>query len=155
MNTSDFLIERELRIAARPETVYAFFIEPEKLIRWKGIHAELDPNPGGRYRLNINGTDVVSGVYIALEPCSRLILTWGWEGTDNPLPSGASTVEIVLVPDGEATILRLKHRGLTEYVIQQQEQGWDHFLPRLRIVCEGGDPGPNPLLHRPSDLSSP
>ena len=40
------VVEREVRIAARPETVFDFFIDPEKMRQWKG-RAELDPQPGG------------------------------------------------------------------------------------------------------------
>ena len=35
-------IEREIRVEARPETVFAFFTDPEKYVRWKGRHAQLD-----------------------------------------------------------------------------------------------------------------
>ena len=34
--------ELEVRIEASPETVFAFFVEPEKMTRWKGSSAELD-----------------------------------------------------------------------------------------------------------------
>ncbi len=37
----------ELAIAARPETVWEFLIDPEKATRWMGIGAELEPQPGG------------------------------------------------------------------------------------------------------------
>ena len=43
------VVEREVRIAARPETVFAFFTDPVKMLRWKGISATLDPRPGGIY----------------------------------------------------------------------------------------------------------
>ena len=33
-------VEREVRIAARPETIFPFFVEPEKMMRWKGISAD-------------------------------------------------------------------------------------------------------------------
>ena len=40
-------IVREIDIDASPETVFAFFVEPEKLTRWLAVEAELDPRPGG------------------------------------------------------------------------------------------------------------
>ena len=43
--------ELEVRIQAPPETVFEFFVDPEKMTRWKGTEAELDPRPGGRYRV--------------------------------------------------------------------------------------------------------
>ena len=36
-------LEIERRIAARPETVFSFFVDPARYRRWQGIDAELDP----------------------------------------------------------------------------------------------------------------
>ena len=33
------IVEREIYIQARAETIFAFFIDPQKLIRWKGLQA--------------------------------------------------------------------------------------------------------------------
>lgn len=135
------IIEREIRITASPETVFSFFTDPAKLIRWKGIKATLDPQPGGVYRLDINGRDVASGHFVEVVPPSRLVFTWGWEGENSPLPPGASTVEVSLTQDGSDTIVRLTHLGLDGAQYQQQAQGWDFFLPRLVIATQGGNPG--------------
>jgi uncharacterized protein YndB with AHSA1/START domain len=43
-------IEHEIRIAAPPELVFAFFTDPELHARWLGREATLDPRPGGVYR---------------------------------------------------------------------------------------------------------
>ena len=52
--------EHEVRIAATPETVFGFFTDPEKMTRWKGTTAKLDPRPGGIYRVDVVlGTDPV------------------------------------------------------------------------------------------------
>ena len=44
----------EVRISATPETVFSFFVDPDKMARWMGSHVELDPRPGGTYALDIN-----------------------------------------------------------------------------------------------------
>ncbi len=41
------VLERVVRIAARPETVFSYFTDPKKMTLWKGISAQLDPQPGG------------------------------------------------------------------------------------------------------------
>ena len=46
------VVEREIRIEAEPETVFAFFTDPEKMVRWMGIGATLDPRPGGVFSVN-------------------------------------------------------------------------------------------------------
>jgi uncharacterized protein YndB with AHSA1/START domain len=142
--TDQPVLERQIRIAARPETVFAFFTDPAKLIRWKGVHAELDPRPGGIYRVEINGRDIVLGKYVEIVPFSRVVFTWGWEGENSSLPPGSTTVEITLFPDGEGTIVRLRHLGLPPEQREVHAQGWDHFLPRLGLVAAGLEPGPDP-----------
>jgi len=142
--TNADVLEREIRIAARPETVFTFFTDPAKMARWKGLHADLDPRPGGLYRVDINGRDVARGEFLEVVPYTRIVFTWGWEGDGAPLPPGASTVEITLTPDGGGTILRLRHSGLPPALHDIHAQGWDHFLPRLLEAAEGRDPGPDP-----------
>src|SRR5262245_59056692 len=81
-------IEREIHMSAKPETVFAFFVEPAKMIQWKGIKATMDARPGGIYRVEINARDVVSGSFVEIEPFRRIVFTWGWEGAGSPLPPG-------------------------------------------------------------------
>ncbi len=72
-------VEREIRIAASPETIYSFFIDPERMERWKGTDATLDPRPGGVYRVNVTGRNVASGRYVELVPYRKVVFTRGWE----------------------------------------------------------------------------
>jgi uncharacterized protein YndB with AHSA1/START domain len=137
------VLEREIRIAARPETVFSFFTDPLKLIRWKGINAKLAPRPHGIYRVDINGRDVARGEFLEIVPYSRIVFTWGWEGADSPLPPGASTVEVSLLADGDGTLVRLRHWGLPVPLQAMHGQGWDSFLPRLQMAVEGRDPQPD------------
>ena len=137
-------VEREIRISARPETIFPFFTDPAKMIRWKGAHATLDPRLGGVYRVDLNGHDVVRGEYLEIVPYSRVVFTWGWEAEGNPVPPGTSTVEVTLVADGDGTIVRLRHLGLPADTHAPHAAGWDHYLPRLVTVAEGRDPGPDP-----------
>ena len=39
-------IEREIFIAASPETVFRYFVEPAFMARWFGEQHTLDPRPG-------------------------------------------------------------------------------------------------------------
>ena len=106
--SSGDVVEKEVRIAARPETIFSFFTDPALMVKWKGIEATLDPKPGGVYRVSINGRDVASGAYVEVVPHTRVVFTWGWEGEGSAVPPGTSTVEITLVPDGAETIVRLR-----------------------------------------------
>lgn len=141
------VIEREIHIAARPETIFAFFTDPAKMVRWLGIRATLNAQPGGICRIHINERDVVGGTYLEVVPHSRVVFTWGWEGS--PLPFGSTTVEIALVPEADGTRLYLRHGGIPVEQRDVQAAGWDHALERLVIAAEGGDPGPDPWATAP------
>ena len=137
-------LEHEILIAAPPEIVFAFFTDPELHARWMGREATLDPRPGGVYRVVVNPRSTVRGEFVEVVPHTRVVFTWGFEEPDASVAPGASTVEVTLTPDGDATVLRLVHRDLPEPSRAQHDVGWEHFLERLRVVGAGGDPGPDP-----------
>ena len=143
-------VAREIAIAASPETVWQFLVDPERATRWMGQAASLDPRPGGLYRVEVIPGHTARGEFVELDPQRRLVHTWGWEpGEDgpNPVPPGSSTVEIELVPDGAGTLLRFTHRGLpSSDAAESHAHGWDHYLERLVIAAPGGDPGPDPWV---------
>jgi uncharacterized protein YndB with AHSA1/START domain len=143
--------ERELAIAASPETVWEFLVDPEKIVRWKGVEATLDPRPGGGYRCEVLPGHNARGEVVELDPPRRLVLTWGWEpGPEgpNPVPPGSSTIVFELEPDGNGTRLRFTHRDLpTPEAVERHAAGWDHYLDRLGIAAAGGDPGADPWLN--------
>jgi uncharacterized protein YndB with AHSA1/START domain len=142
-------IERELTIAAKPETVWEFLVDPEKATRWMGSAATLDAQPGGEYRVDVIGGHVASGQYVEVDRPRRLVWTFGWEpeaSGPNPVPPGASTIEVELEPSGEGTRLRFRHTGLPDAEsVRQHTHGWDHYLGRLTVAAAGGDPGPDTM----------
>ncbi len=146
------MIERELHIAARPETIFPFLIDSKKMVLWKGVSATLDPRPGGIYLCNITGRHIARGEYLAVEPPRRVVFTFGWEGDGQLVPPGSSTVEITLTADGDGTILRLRHLGLPAKAQASHGEGWEHYLQRLAVVGEGRSPGDDPRVaeHQPT-----
>ncbi|MEX2553687.1 MAG: SRPBCC family protein [Actinomycetota bacterium] len=140
-----FVAERRIRIEAAPETVFSFFIDPPKLLRWMGTEVGMDARPGGAYRLCVTPASTMVGEFVEVDPPRFVSFTWGWEEEGSPVPPGSSLVEVTLEPDGGATLLTLRHSGLpTQDSLSQHEGGWEHFLARLATVAGGGDPGPDP-----------
>lgn len=141
-------LEREVRIAARPEAIFPFFTEPELMARWMGSEVETDPRPGGAHRIAVTDERVASGEYLEVCPPDRVVFTWGWETPESPVRPGTSTVTITLTPDGHHTIVKLVHSDFpSEDSALAHGNGWDHYLPRLVIAAPGGDPGPDPWGH--------
>jgi uncharacterized protein YndB with AHSA1/START domain len=102
---SELVVER--RINASPTTVFSFFTDRDRWLSWQGVEAEIDPRPGGVFRINVQGDSAAAGHFVTVEPYRRIVFTWGWETADSPVPPGSSTVDITLEPDGPATLLRL------------------------------------------------
>ena len=141
-------VERQVAIAASPETVWEFLVDPDKATRWMGIDASLDPTPGGLYRVEVLPGTVARGEFVELDPPRRAVWTWGWEpGSRSQLPVGASTVTVDLVPTDSGTLVRLTHSLPAESAAGHAE-GWEHYLSRLAVVAVGADPGADPWLSR-------
>ena len=128
-------IEREVHIEAAPETVFDFWVDPERLVRWMGRTATVEPRPGGRFRIDYNGSDVASGRVLELERPSRLVLSWGWEAPGDPTPPGASRVEVTFSAQDGGTLVRLRHSGLPPEAVDGHAVGWDQFLPGLATAA--------------------
>lgn len=51
--TEGVSVEREIEIAASPETVWALLTDPQEAARWMGQAAWFDLRPGGAYRVDV------------------------------------------------------------------------------------------------------
>jgi uncharacterized protein YndB with AHSA1/START domain len=164
------VVEHEIRVAARPETVFAYFTDPVKMVQWMGADATLDPRPGGvcriafqpsrasaevtsaalgggpetAERIERNPAGVMLGEFVEVDPPRRIALTWGWEQELLATPPQSTSVEVSFIPDGEETIVRLAHRRLPAASVAFHRTGWQHYLARLATAAAGGDPGHDP-----------
>ncbi len=145
-------VEREIAIAASPETVWELLVDPDEATRWMGQAATFDVRPGGTYRLEVIPGNVARGEFVEIDPPRRLVYTWGWElgNSSGSVPPGSTTIEFELTPAGEGTLLRFTHRDLpTAESATSHGHGWDHYLERLVAVAAGGDPGVDPWIAGP------
>jgi uncharacterized protein YndB with AHSA1/START domain len=129
---NDVIVATE-HIKAPPEVVFPYFTDPALIVRWIGDRAELDPQPGGVFSLDM-GEVAARGAYITVEPPYRVAFSWGIPGSDT-LPPGESTVEVVLTPDGDDTMVVLTHRGLSAAHVSTHRAGWEHRLGLLRATA--------------------
>jgi uncharacterized protein YndB with AHSA1/START domain len=139
-------LRHEVLIAAPREVVFPYFTDPARLTTWIGVAALLDPRPGGTFRVEPNGRDVVLGEYVEVEPPRRVVFTWGFEGSSPAVRQGASRVEVTLERDGDGTRVVLLHHGLPDAMRAAHEEGWTHYLARLAPAAAGAPPGPDPWI---------
>ena len=144
--TETFTVERELTIAARPETVWKLLVDPAEQSSWWGTALDFDARPGGPFRVEVIPGHIAKGEFVEVAEPSRLVYTWGWEG-EGSVPPGSSTIEIALEQSGDGTKLTFVHSGLpSEEAKDSHAHGWDNYLGRLAVAAAGGDPGRDPFL---------
>jgi uncharacterized protein YndB with AHSA1/START domain len=139
---------KEIFIDAEPELVFRFLTEGDLMRRWMGVQVELDPRPGGIYRVSPDGVVMARGTYVEVVPNEKITFTWGYESGFLGAPSGSTVVEITLEKRPPGTLVRLVHRHLpSDEAERSHDQGWQHYLERLKVVSEGGDPGPDSFIN--------
>lgn len=144
--TGGFTLQIAQRFRAPPEVLFRAWTEPEQLKRWWGPggftvpECAIDLRPGGRYRIVMQPPDraahVLSGTYIAVEPPTRLVYTWSFDGTQ--ADDGAEslvTVEFRAVGD-ETEVTVLQERLPNQPSRDMHRDGWKGSLDRLRALVE-------------------
>jgi uncharacterized protein YndB with AHSA1/START domain len=145
-------VRTSIEIAADPATVYAHFVEPERLVRWMGDRARLVARAGGEFAVDINGV-IIRGHFVRLEPPHVIEIAWGEAGND-AMPPGSTRLSIHLTATATGTRLDLEHAGLSADEAKKHALGWPHFLDRLAILARGADPGPDPWRTTPPTPAS-
>ena len=132
-------VEQQLRIEAPPATVWDFWTRPERLSEWWGS-AESVAEVGGAFVVTMESGGVMRGEYLTLDAPRRLEFTLGWDGggPSGNVPPGSTRVEVILEPDGESTVLTLRHFDLPPSATGVHGEGWSHFLPLLAGAARGG-----------------
>jgi uncharacterized protein YndB with AHSA1/START domain len=142
------VVRREVQLAAPPATVFALLTDPEKIVRWVGTEAQLEPHPGGIYLLNVGGKSMARGQFTEVVPVHRLAYSFGWDDNEK-VPPGSSLIEIDLIDREGGTLLRMTQSGLPDAdEVASHNKGWAHYFGRLEVAAAGGDPGPDV----PSDM---
>jgi uncharacterized protein YndB with AHSA1/START domain len=125
-------------IKALPAKVYSAWTDPEMLVRWVGPNGTKTARTDGELRvggsfhtqlLMENGDEHnVSGVYREIVPNQKLIFTWAWRST----PERQSLVTVTFKPDGDGTLLTLKHEMFFDEAARDGHYGgWSEALDKL------------------------
>ena len=136
MTSPDPLIA-SIRIAAPPDVVFSYLIDPSLLSRWFGDATGSTPEPGGAFAIAFDDTKSVQGRFVTIDPPKRVVFTWGVPDS-NVLPPGSTTVEIVLTPDGSDTVVDLTHHDLPPSELPSHQTGWTGLLKELERVAGKG-----------------
>src|SRR6266481_4370152 len=100
----------EIDIAAAPDRVFDYFVQPELLVRWMGDFARLEADAGGIFAVDINGV-IIRGSFVRVERPTLIEIAWGEAG--NPeMPPGSTRLVVRLTARGAGTLVELEHSGL-------------------------------------------
>jgi uncharacterized protein YndB with AHSA1/START domain len=124
-------VEVSVHVAAEPATVFPYFTDPARYVRWMGRTATLHPVPGGTYRVCMRDGAEVIGEFLEIDPPHKLAFTWGWSHQP-AVPPGSTLVVVTLTPEGGGTRVVLRHYGLPDGQHQAgHRKGWITYLDRL------------------------
>ena len=125
-------VTREVTIAAAPEAVWEFLVDPEKATRWMGERASFDPRPGGIYRVDVIPGHTARAEFVELDPPRRLVFSWGWEpGADGPNPVRPGSTTWVSTISKEAIRSRIPRTSPTFTMSESSRSS----MPRLRPLA--------------------
>lgn len=147
--------------AAPPPVVFGFFTDPARYVQWMGSEVELEPVPGGVYRVRMADGFSAAGRFLEVAYPYLVVFTWGFaddeaasrtkhEGGGGPggagaMPAGSTRVTVTLLGEGGGTRLVLRHENLpSESLREGHDIAWNTYLPRLVLRAAGGDPGADP-----------
>ena len=132
-------------IAAPRAEVFRAWTEPELFAKWfrppatRARNVELDPRPGGRWRVTLTGRHIsppgfewtTFGEFVEVEAPSRLVFTMGWERVP-VVRRTDSLVTVELEDRGESTELVLTQERLQNLTERAwHSYGWRMCLRKL------------------------
>jgi uncharacterized protein YndB with AHSA1/START domain len=73
------VVRRETHIRAPSAVVFALLTDPQKILNWMGTEAQIEPQTGGLYLVNVTGARCARGSFREVVPVHRLAYSFGWE----------------------------------------------------------------------------
>ena len=146
-----FTIHLTRVIRAPRDRVFEAWVNPDLRRQWwhhgNGLSVcDLDPRPGGRYRMvQIGGCEeehdvpanfewVMAGEFVEVVRPSRIVFTWNVNHSP-PVVNNRVSIDLIEVPGG--TELRLTHEGrLTPEMRDGTREGWTRLVASIADLLE-------------------
>jgi uncharacterized protein YndB with AHSA1/START domain len=131
-------------INARPEVVWRFLSDQNRLLAWITYlpgaptppGSVFEPRSGGTLKIVFPNKIEARGQVVEVDPPHRLVFTWGYEPdlAKTGLRPGSCRVEVALQPVPGGTRVTLTHSGpMSEETARAHEGGWRHYLSQLAL----------------------
>jgi len=136
MNELPCLFEREIGVRARAATIASVLLESERFARWWGAGSSIDARVGGALRIRYPNGVLAGGELLVSQPPRRFAFSYGY-ASGEPVPIGATRVELELLQGELETRVHLRHLCADERVRDLHVAGWRYQLGQLaRVACE-------------------
>ena len=153
-------VEVTVHVPGAPDDVFRYFTDPACYVEWMGSEAELEPVPGGIYRVRMPDGFEAAGQYITVSRPNQVVFSWGFasdeaasrtkrEGGEprgaGVMPAGSTRVTVMLEGEDGSTRVILRHDNLpSESLREGHDIAWKTYLSRLCVRAAGSDPGADP-----------
>jgi uncharacterized protein YndB with AHSA1/START domain len=144
-------IEREVRVEAPIETVWAIVTEPEHIGAWLGDSAEVDLRPGGELTIKFGDFGSAVGTVEKVERPSLFAFRWITPEPDldpDRREGWFTQVEFRLTAAGDATMVRMTESGFASlagteeqatWLADRHTGGWGTFMDQLAAHAVGAE----------------
>ena len=93
MSRDNVIIEREILIAASPQSIFAFLLDPMLMVHWFGLNHTLEPRPGGMFCVQVSLDHLARGVFTEVVPYRKVGIHLGL-GIERSIAGGIETGRI-------------------------------------------------------------
>jgi activator of HSP90 ATPase len=111
-----------VKLSATPREVYDAWLSSEAHTAMTGGVAHINPTVSGAFDA---WDGYITGKTLELDPGRRILQTWR---TRHFAPNDPdSTIEVVLAPERDSTLLTLKHSNVPDGQTSYEESGWRQY----------------------------
>lgn len=122
-------LKKEIFIKATVSEVYDCFTKEEAMLTWHGKEVELNPVPGGVYKVVFEDGTIILGKYLEVVPNKRVVYTAKYGNVD-------SLIEIKFKEESDGTRIILNQEFSPGQDTSSFNYGWDYFLGLLVDLLE-------------------
>lgn len=119
------ILHKEIWIKATVDQVFACFTEEKAMLSWHGKEVEVNPVPGGIYKVVFEDGTTILGEYKEVRPFDKVVYSANYNGVD-------SLITINFIPKDGGTLIQLQQEFDPQQDTSSFDHGWDYFLGMLQ-----------------------
>ncbi len=123
------ILTKEIWINTSIDSAFDCFTKSEAMLAWHGKEIELDPVPGGIYKVVFEDGTVILGAYKEVEQNKRVVYTAKYGNVE-------SLIKVTFAEEDGGVRVKIKQEFSPDQDTSSFNEGWDYFLGLLRELLE-------------------